>query len=47
VVTERTSGDQWVVSQGLKPGDRLIVEGLGRIVAGQAVTPVPLAPERE
>jgi membrane fusion protein (multidrug efflux system) len=42
VVTERTSGDRWVVSKGLKDGDRLIVEGLGRIQAGQTVKPVPV-----
>jgi membrane fusion protein, multidrug efflux system len=41
VVTERTVGDQWVVSKGLRAGDRLIVEGLGRIRAGQTVRPVP------
>jgi membrane fusion protein (multidrug efflux system) len=40
VVTERTVGDQWVVSRGLAPGDRLVVEGLGRIKAGQKVKPV-------
>ncbi|MEP7244092.1 MAG: efflux RND transporter periplasmic adaptor subunit [Gammaproteobacteria bacterium] len=40
VVTERTVGDQWLVSKGLMPGDRLIVEGLGRIQVGQTVRPV-------
>lgn len=55
VVTERTVGDKWLVSKGLQPGDRLIVEGLGRIQPGQAVRPVavsmpatataPIAPE--
>jgi len=40
VVTERTVGDQWLISKGLMPGDRLIVEGLGRIKVGQAVRPV-------
>ena len=47
VTTERTVGDRWVVSQGLQAGDRLIVEGLGRIQAGQAVKPVLLAPNKE
>jgi membrane fusion protein (multidrug efflux system) len=41
VVTERTVGDKWLVSKGLQPGDRLIVEGLGRIQPGQTVRPVP------
>jgi membrane fusion protein (multidrug efflux system) len=40
VVTERTVGDQWLVSKGLMPGDRLIIEGLGRIQPGQTVRPV-------
>ena len=43
VVTERTVGDKWLVSKGLQPGDRLIVEGLGRIQPGQAVRPVPVS----
>jgi membrane fusion protein (multidrug efflux system) len=40
VVTERTVGDQWVVSSGLASGDRLIVEGLSKVKAGQNVKPV-------
>ncbi len=40
VVTERTVGDHWLVSRGLEPGDRLVVEGLGRIKPGQTVRPV-------
>lgn len=40
VVTERTVGTQWLVSKGLLPGDRLIVEGLSRIQPGQTVRPV-------
>ena len=41
VLTERTVGDQWLVSKGLREGDQLIVEGLGRIKVGQVVKPVP------
>ena len=29
--TERTVGDAWLVTEGIKPGDRVIVEGLQRI----------------
>ena len=47
LTTDRTVGDQWLVSQGLQAGDRLIVEGLGRIEAGQTVTPVLLAPKQQ
>jgi membrane fusion protein, multidrug efflux system len=42
VVAERTVGDQWLVSRGLKDGDRLIVEGLGRVKPGMPVKPVPV-----
>jgi membrane fusion protein (multidrug efflux system) len=42
VVAERTVGDQWLVSRGLEDGDKLIVEGLGRIKPGDKVTPVPV-----
>lgn len=37
----RAVGNQWLVSQGLVAGDRLIVEGLQRTRPGQVVTPVP------
>jgi membrane fusion protein (multidrug efflux system) len=47
LTTDRTVGDQWLVSQGLQAGDRLIVEGLGRIQAGQTVTPVLLTPKQQ
>jgi membrane fusion protein, multidrug efflux system len=40
LATERTVGDQWLVSKGLLPGDRIIVEGLSRIRPGQVVRPV-------
>jgi membrane fusion protein (multidrug efflux system) len=42
VVAERTVGDQWLVSRGLQDGDRLVVEGLGRIKPGQKVKPVTI-----
>jgi membrane fusion protein (multidrug efflux system) len=42
VTTETTVGDQWLVSDGLAPGDRLVIEGLGRIKPGEKVKPVPV-----
>lgn len=36
----RAVGNQWLVSRGLKAGDRLIVEGLQRVRPDQTVTPV-------
>jgi len=44
VETDRTVGDQWLISKGLAPGDRLIIEGLGRIQPGQPVRPVAVVP---
>jgi membrane fusion protein, multidrug efflux system len=42
VTTTRTVGEDWLVSEGLVPGDRLIVEGAARVQPGQSVTPVPV-----
>lgn len=45
LVLERTVGDQWLVSAGLEPGDRLIVEGsLSLKVPGTDVETVPFEP---
>lgn len=41
VVAERTVGDKWLVTSGLKPGDKVIVEGLGKIRPDQPIRPVP------
>jgi membrane fusion protein (multidrug efflux system) len=43
LVTGRTLGADWVVQSGLKPNDRVIVEGLQRVQPGQEVKPVPAA----
>jgi membrane fusion protein, multidrug efflux system len=37
----RTVGDSWLVTDGLKPGDRVILEGLQRARPGTAVKAVP------
>jgi membrane fusion protein (multidrug efflux system) len=41
VTAERTLGDKWVVTAGLKDGDRIITQGLGKARAGKPVKPVP------
>jgi membrane fusion protein (multidrug efflux system) len=41
VTADRAIGAQWLVTSGLKPGDRVITEGLIQIKAGQAIKPVP------
>jgi membrane fusion protein (multidrug efflux system) len=39
--TSRVVGDQWLVEEGLSPGDRMIVEGTAKVRPGQKVKPVP------
>ena len=41
VTADRTIGDKWIVTAGLKPGDRLIVEGLQGLQPGATVKPGP------
>ena len=41
VITGPRSGDLWVIEQGLKPGDQVIVEGLLSVRPGMAVRAVP------
>ncbi len=41
---DRAIGDSWLVTKGLAPGDRVIVEGLQRVRPGVAVRAVPFAP---
>jgi len=38
---DRAVGNQWLVSDGLKPGDQLIVQNLQRVRPGSVVKPVP------
>ncbi len=40
VSADRTIGDKWLVTSGLQPGERVIVEGLGMIKPGGDVKPV-------
>ncbi|MEI8312211.1 MAG: efflux RND transporter periplasmic adaptor subunit [Verrucomicrobiota bacterium] len=40
--TDRAIGDKWLVTDGLKAGDRLIVEGLQKIGPGAEVRPVEI-----
>jgi membrane fusion protein (multidrug efflux system) len=38
---DRAIGDKWLVSSGLDPGDRIIVEGIQKVKAGESVIVVP------
>ena len=37
----RVADDQWLVLEGLKPGDQVIVDGFQKFAAGDVVTPIP------
>jgi len=41
IVAEQTVGPDWLVTAGLKPGDKVIVEGLGKLKPGKPIRPVP------
>ncbi|WP_433911158.1 efflux RND transporter periplasmic adaptor subunit [Sphingomonas yabuuchiae] len=41
VKAERTQGAFWVVTDGLKPGDKIVTQGLGTLRPGQSVRAVP------
>jgi len=44
---DRAIGDQWLVSSGLAPGDRVIVEGVQKVRPGAAVKVVPFDASRK
>nr|WP_243853967.1 efflux RND transporter periplasmic adaptor subunit [Sphingopyxis panaciterrae] len=47
VTAERTVGANWVVTDGLKPGEKVITQGLGNLKQGAAIKPVPAnSPQR-
>ena len=41
VTLGQTVGDQWLVTGGLRPGDKVIVEGLMKLRPGAPIKPVP------
>lgn len=43
IKTLQAIGDKWLVSEGLKEGDQVIVEGLQRLRPGVVIKPVPFA----
>ncbi len=46
IVTSDRVGEMWIVQQGLKPGDRVVVEGLQKVRPGMVVNPLPYQPNR-
>ena len=47
LTTDRAIGDQWLVTSGLKPGDRVIVEGIQSAKPGAKVVPEEYRPGDE
>lgn len=47
IQTERTQGTNWICEGGLKPGDKVVIEGLQRIRPGVPVQVVPTIAEQE
>jgi membrane fusion protein (multidrug efflux system) len=41
------SGSLWIIDQGLKPGERVVVEGLQKVKAGMTVDPKPFQAQPE
>jgi membrane fusion protein (multidrug efflux system) len=41
LVTDRAVGNAWLVTDGIRPGDQVIVEGLQKVRPGTLVSPVP------
>ncbi|MDX3909783.1 MAG: efflux RND transporter periplasmic adaptor subunit [Sphingobium sp.] len=47
VTAERTQGPNWVVTQGLKPGEKVIIQGLANVKPNAPIRPVPASsPQR-
>jgi membrane fusion protein (multidrug efflux system) len=41
IVTDRAVGNAWLVTDGIRPGDQVIVEGVQKVRPGALVNPVP------
>jgi membrane fusion protein (multidrug efflux system) len=46
IAVSQTVGDKWLVTGGLKPGDRVIVEGLQRVHPETPLKPALLGAKR-
>ena len=47
LVTHRTQGQNWIIEEGLKPGEKVVIEGLQRLRPGVPVQIVPTMAEQE
>jgi membrane fusion protein, multidrug efflux system len=41
IVADRTVGNAWLVTDGIQPGEQVIVEGVQKVRPGALVNPVP------
>lgn len=41
VTADHTNGNDWVITSGLKPGDKIITQGLANVKQAMAIKPVP------
>jgi membrane fusion protein, multidrug efflux system len=46
IAADRIVGANWVVTAGLKPGDRVITQGVGNLKQGAEIRPVPASDEQ-
>jgi membrane fusion protein (multidrug efflux system) len=44
---DRAMGNRWLVAEGLKPGDRVIVEGIQKVRPGSPVKVVPFEGQKD
>lgn len=47
IVATHRIGNEWIVERGLKPGERIVVEGISKIRPGITVKPSAAAPEQK
>jgi membrane fusion protein (multidrug efflux system) len=46
IVTDRAVGSAWLVTDGIRPGEQVIVEGVQKVRPGALVNPVPASGSR-
>src|SRR3546814_898308 len=47
VKAARIDGPNWVITDGLKPGDKIITQGTAKAMPGQTVKPVPASSRQQ
>jgi membrane fusion protein, multidrug efflux system len=47
VKTGERVGSMWIIDEGIKPGERVVVEGILRVKAGMTVNPKPFTVKAE